>query len=85
MDNNKFVIKKILCFPNMHGDFLLGNNFVSNYLLMQIHLALTLKKELVNIPILEQYKYKCMSDFALTKHGESYIQTINTLYSSHCI
>ena len=70
MNNKKFVIPKILCFPNMHGDFLLGNNFISNSLPMQIHhkfVAITLKKELVNIPILEQHKYKCLSDFTLAK------------------
>jgi len=42
---------KILCFLDMHCSFLLGNNFLHNYLSIQIHLnfnALTLKKELVN-------------------------------------
>jgi hypothetical protein len=90
MSNSKFVIPKILCFPNMHGDFLLGNNFISNYLSMQIYhkfVALTLKKELVNIPILEQHKHKCISDFAPTKRGECHIHTITitTLDSSHWI
>jgi hypothetical protein len=78
MSNKKFVIPKILCFPNMHGDFLLGNNFISNYLPMQIHykfVALTFKKELVNIPLLEQHKYKCLSDFTPTKRGESHTKT----------
>ena len=48
-NKKKFVIPKILCFPNMHGDILLENNFPSNYLPMQFHLkhdGLTLKKEL---------------------------------------
>lgn len=49
INKKKFVIPKILCFPNMHGDILLENNFPSNYLPMQFHLkhvGLTLKKEL---------------------------------------
>ena len=46
---------------------------------------LTLQKELVTILILEQYKYKCTSDFVPTKRGESHIQTINVLDSSHQI
>jgi hypothetical protein len=72
----------------MHGDFLLGNNFISNYLPMQIHykfVALTLKKELVDISLLEQHKYKCLSDFTPTKRGESHtkaLELISTLDSS---
>ena len=92
MSNKKYVIPKILRFPNMHGDFLLGNNFISNYLPMQIHykcVALTLKKkESVNILILEQHKYKCLSDFTLAKRGESHtnaLDLISTLDSSHWI
>jgi hypothetical protein len=52
MNKNKFVIPKILFFPNMHGDILLGNNFINNYLPMQIHhkyIALTLQNELVTV------------------------------------
>ena len=38
LNKNKFVVPKILCFdPNMHGNFLLGSNFLNNYLPMKIH------------------------------------------------
>lgn len=36
-NSNKFIIPKILCFPNRHGIFLLGSNFLHKYLPMQIH------------------------------------------------
>jgi hypothetical protein len=49
---------------------------------------LTLKKELVDILLLEQHKYKCLSDFTPTKLGESHtnaLELISTLDSSHWI
>ena len=51
----------------MHGDFILWNNFISKYLQMTINngsLGLTLNKEMVEIPFLQQHKYKCDSGFS---------------------
>ena len=55
-NENKFIITKILYFPEMHGNFILGNNFISEYLLMTINIGsigLTLNKEMVAIHLLQ--------------------------------
>ncbi|KAM7496729.1 hypothetical protein LguiA_021143 [Lonicera macranthoides] len=57
----------------MHGDIILGNNFISEYLPMTINngtLGLTLNKEIVEILLLQQHKYKCDRGFLPVKKGE---------------
>ena len=87
MGNTKFVIPKIICFPYMHGDILLGNNFIYQYLPMHIYekeLALTVKSTLVHIPLLEQHKYVCNRDFAPVPRGEM-TPIIKAIDESHWI
>ena len=87
LGENKFIIPKILCFPYMHGDFLLGNNFLYKYLPMHIYekgIALTVKNTLVQIPLLEQYKHICHKDFSPIPRGEM-TPIINIIDESHWI
>lgn len=54
LNERKFIISKILCFPYMHGDFL-GNNFIYKYLPMQIQekvISLSINNVLIHIPLL---------------------------------
>ena len=55
LNDSKFIIPKILCFPYMHGDFLLGNNFIYKYLPMQIQeqaISFSINNILIYIPLL---------------------------------
>ena len=73
LGDSKFIIPKILCFPYMHGDFLLGNNFIHKYLPMHIYeksISLSIKNTLVNIDLLTQHKYVCDKEFAPVPRGE---------------
>ena len=57
----------------MHGDFLLGNNFIYKYLHMHNYekgIALSIKITLIHIPLLEQHKYICEKEFELVLRGE---------------
>ena len=60
LNDSKFIIPKILCFPYMHGNFLLENKFIYKYLPMQIQektILLSINNVLIHIPLLEQHKY----------------------------
>ena len=70
LGNEKFIIPKILCFPIMHGDFILGNNFTRLYLPMEWHkhnIILTSNKK-VKIPILPHHVNKCETGFTPVPH-----------------
>ena len=57
INNVRFVIPKIICFPKMQGDILLGNNFICRYLPFTIWLSV--KEDFVEIPLEENNKIVC--------------------------
>ncbi|KAK8355346.1 hypothetical protein V6Z11_A05G282600 [Gossypium hirsutum] len=59
-------IPKILCFPEMRGDILLGNNFIYQHLPFSIDknlIILFAEKIFVEIPLVENYKFVCDKNF----------------------
>lgn len=76
----KYIIPKIIAFPEMNGDVLLGNNFIFAYypiLLDTGYIALDINNGIHKIPFLPQHKYKCHKDFAPSKRGDP--ETIDQL------
>ena len=73
LNDSKFIIPKILCFPYMHGDFHLGNNFIYKYHPIQIQekvISLSINNVLIHIPLLEQHKYICDKECASVPRGD---------------
>jgi len=70
-NERKFVIPKLLCFPDMHGDLVLGNNFIEQYLPMIVEkqiVSLQIDKlEQIKIPLLDRPRYKCSEGFSPKK------------------
>ena len=69
-DERKFVIPKLLCFPDMHGDMVLGNNSIEQYLPMivekqtvSLHVGKIDNLEQIKIPLLDGQRYKCSRVF----------------------
>ena len=66
----------------MHGDFILGNNLIDNYLPMHIYpksIGLTLEKELVDISLIPKHQYECEKGLAPTKRGDNALTPMFTL------
>ena len=87
LNDSKFIIPKNLCFPYMHGDFLLGNNIIYKYLPKQIQkkaISLSINNVLIHIPQLEQHKYICDKEFAPVPLGDL-TPIIKTIDESHWI
>lgn len=74
----KYIIPKIIAFPEMNGDVLLGNNFIFAYypILMDIgYIALNINNGIHKISFLPQYKYKCNKGFAPSQRGDQAVIT----------
>ncbi|XP_059629145.1 uncharacterized protein LOC132271707 [Cornus florida] len=88
LNEKKFIIPKILCFPYMHGDFILGCNFIYSYLPLQLNeksISLTLKdKTVVEIPIQENLASVCNEKFSPPKRESDalVLQDTHWLYNS---
>lgn len=67
MGDTKFIYPKIKCFPYMHRDILLGNNFIFINICMCISMIYNIRYYL---SLLEQHKYVCDRDFAPLPKGE---------------
>lgn len=66
INNVRFIIPKILCFLEMHGDILLGNNFIYHHLLFSIDrnlVILSTEKTSVEIHLIENHKFVCDKGF----------------------
>ena len=64
------MIPKIVCFPNMKGDILLGNNFICKYLPFTIDknsIWLSVKDDFIEISIEENNKIVCNKKFTPIK------------------
>ena len=77
-DERKFVIPKLLCFPDMHGDMVLGNNFIEQYLPMivekqtvSLHVGKIDNLEQIKIPLLDGPRYKCSEGFSPKKNSDT--------------
>jgi hypothetical protein len=93
----KYIIPKIIAFPEMNGDILLGNNFIFAYypILMDTgYIALNINNGINKIPFLPQHKYKCHKGFAPSQRGDQTAKTeiikiesnkINTLSEKHWV
>ena len=69
-----FRIPKLLCFPHMHGDIILGNNFLSQYFPISItneNFLLTDKKKSYTIPWIQSHLFICNKDFAPVKRDDN--------------
>ena len=69
----KYIIPKIIAFPEMNGDVLLGNNFIFAYYPILIdtgYIALNINNGINKIPFLPQHKYKCHKGFAPSQRGD---------------
>ncbi|XP_043714955.1 uncharacterized protein LOC122663342 [Telopea speciosissima] len=65
-DNKQFFIPKITCFPNMHGDFIIGTNFLHKYLpfiLQSSSIQLRHPTGDVTLPLMTSHKSLCDSAF----------------------
>ncbi|XP_059663376.1 uncharacterized protein LOC132309041 [Cornus florida] len=88
LNDKKFIIPKILCFPYMHGDFILGCNFIYSYLPLQLNektISLTQKDQtVVEIPIQENLASVCNEKFSPPKRDSDalVLQDTHWLYNS---
>ncbi|XP_043710384.1 uncharacterized protein LOC122659324 [Telopea speciosissima] len=66
LGGKQFIIPKITCFPNMHGDFILGTNFLFNYMPITIlprAFRIQHPTGIVDLKLLSSHSYVCDKGF----------------------